>query len=384
MRCQREKFFLQRKDAYLNCAYMSPLLKKVEKAGVRGMKKKRKPHQISSDDFFGETETVRLLFSKLIENEAYDRVVIIPSVSYGIATVAQNLPFTDGEVIVAAEQFPSNVYPWLRLEDRGFKITSIGPSSSGGRAQSWNNNLLEAISENTRVVAIGHIHWSDGTLFDLKQIRKRLDDVGGLLIIDGTQSIGALPFSVKLYRPDAVVVGGYKWLMGPYSIGLAYYGEAFDQGKPLEENWINRSGSENFARLVDYEDEYRPDALRYEVGEHSNFILIPMLHKALKQLLRWNPSEIQRYCKELTASATSEIQELGYEIEKESMRSHHLFGLKAPKGVSVGEVKASLKTHRVHVGVRGDFIRVSPHVYNDEIDLRKLVNALKAPIFATK
>ena len=68
-----------------------------------------------------------------------------------------------------------------------------------------------------RVVAIGHVHWSDGTLFDLKKIRERLDEVGGLLIIDGTQSVGALPFSVKEFKPDALICGGYKWLLGPYS-----------------------------------------------------------------------------------------------------------------------------------------------------------------------
>ncbi|HBX65139.1 MAG TPA: aminotransferase, partial [Balneolaceae bacterium] len=92
---------------------------------------------------------------------------------------------------------------------------------------------------------------------------------------------------------DALICAGYKWLMGPYSIGLAYYGPALDDGNPVEENWINRYESENFANLVNYNDEYQPGALRYEVGEHSNFILVPMMLKAVQQLNQWGVENIQ-------------------------------------------------------------------------------------------
>ena len=122
MKCQREKFLLQRKHAYINCAYMSPLLKKVEKAGIKGIKRKRKPFQISPEDFFHDTETVRLLYSQLVDNDENERIVIIPSVSYGISTVIKNLPFKEGKIILTGEQFPSNVYPWLSLEEKGFKV----------------------------------------------------------------------------------------------------------------------------------------------------------------------------------------------------------------------------------------------------------------------
>ena len=107
---------------------------------------------------------------------------------------------------------------------------------------------------------MSHIHWADGTLFDLKAIRQRTRDVGALLIIDGTQSIGALPFDIQEIQPDALICAGYKWLMGPYSLGLAYLGEFFDEGIPIEENWKNRHNSHHFARLVNYEDKYQPHA----------------------------------------------------------------------------------------------------------------------------
>ncbi|MEP1227860.1 aminotransferase class V-fold PLP-dependent enzyme [Ekhidna sp.] len=382
MKCQRQKFQLQRKQAYFNCAYMSPLLKKVEKAGIEGIKKKRKPFHISPDDFFHEADTLRLLYSKLIDNPEPDRTVIIPSVSYGLANVANNLPFKDGEILVCDEQFPSNMYPWMKLEERGFELKVITPSDSPKRGESWNEKILGAINEKTRLVSIGHIHWSDGTLFQLELIRKKLDEYGGLLAVDGTQSIGALPFSISKIRPDALICAGYKWLMGPYSIGMAYYGPAFDKGTPIEENWINRSNSDDFTQLVNYQPNYRDQAIRYEVGEHSNFILVPMLKQAIKQLLKWAPENIQSYTQELLQNAILEMRDLGFRIEEEAYRSHHLFGIRLPNSIKMESVQSALKGNRVSVSFRGDAIRVAPNVYNDEMDVRKLLKAMKEPILA--
>ena len=141
MKCQRQKFLLQRKNAYLNCAYMSPLMKKVEKAGIKGLKMKRNPVKVSVDDFFHESEQLRSAYSRLIENDDPNRVVIIPSVSYGLANVAQNLPFNDGEIILAEEQFPSNVYPWARLKEKGFAIKVVSPPQSEKRGESCSRGL---------------------------------------------------------------------------------------------------------------------------------------------------------------------------------------------------------------------------------------------------
>lgn len=359
---------------------MSPLMRKVEKAGIYGIKKKRVPNRIAGDDFFRDTEKLRMLYAQLIRCEERERVVLIPSVSYGMANVANNLPFKNGEILAVGEQFPSNVYLWKRLEDCGFTFKIIQAPDSKTRGQDWNAEILKSISDKTRVVAIGHVHWSDGTLFQLKEIRAALDQVGGLLIIDGTQSVGALPFHVTEIRPDALICAGYKWLMGPYSIGLGYYGAAFDNGVPIEENWINRENSREFSNLVNYEDAYRPKALRFEVGEHSNFILVPMLHTALKQVIKWKPESIQEYTKNLMHEAIKELCELGYQVEDEAFRSNHLFGIRLPKTVNGENLSHALKANKVSVSFRGDAIRVSPHVYNDEMDVRKLLNAMRTPI----
>ncbi|HWA32534.1 MAG TPA: aminotransferase class V-fold PLP-dependent enzyme, partial [Cyclobacteriaceae bacterium] len=228
---------------------MSPLLKTVEKKGMEGLQKKRNPFAISAQDFYTDGDMLREKFASLINVRDSKRIAIIPSVSYGLATVAKNFKVSAGEnMIVAAEQFPSNYYPWERVakETKAELRTVSPPDVPQGRGKKWNERILEAIDSRTRMVAIGNVHWADGTLFDLLQIRRRTRDVGALLIIDGTQSVGALPFDAEIIQPDALICAGYKWLMGPYSIGMAYYGEYFDGGTPVEESWINRKDSVDF------------------------------------------------------------------------------------------------------------------------------------------
>src|SRR5690606_22637515 len=377
--CKHAKFTLTPNVTYLNCAYMSPLLKEVEKAGIRGIRTKRRPFAITPEDFFLKSDQLRKEFARTINASEPSRIVIIPSASYGLANVAANLNLTKGkEIIVAGEQFPSNIYPWHSLcEKTGATVKAVAPPDTPEqRGMKWNEAVLNAITESTAAVAIANFHWADGTRFDLEAIRKRTREVGALLIVDGTQSVGALPFDVQRLQPDALICAGYKWLLGPYSIGLAYYGPHFDNGKPIEENWINRLNSEDFAGLVNYQHQYQPGALRYEVGEHSNFILVPMLLKAIQQLNNWGPDRIQEYCQHIGQPVLQKLAEKGFIIEDEAWRSAHLFGIRLPESVNMDVVKKSLLKHNVYVSFRGTAIRVSPNVYNTEKDFDKLYKAL--------
>lgn len=381
MDCKKSHFQLDKSVTYLNCAYMSPQLKVVEEAGAEGLKRKRNPFKISPDEFFGETDILRNEYAKLIHAKNPKRIVVIPSASYGMANVANNLPISKGEnIIVVGEQFPSNVYPWrtVAAETGAEIITVTPPKEMKDRGKIWNEKILNAITPKTKLVALGNIHWADGTLFDLKTIRTRTRDVGAWLAIDGTQSVGALPFDVSEIQPDALVCAGYKWLMGPYSIGLAYYGPALDDGKPVEENWINRYESENFANLVNYNDDYQPGALRYEVGEHSNFVLVPMMLAAVRQLNEWGPENIQNYCKDLISNGIKKLREAGYKIEDENYRSSHLFGIRLGEGHNMDQIKKRFEEQNILVSFRGDSIRVSPNVYNTEEEFGKLIDALTA------
>jgi len=377
--CKRSFFQLDENITYLNCAYMSPLMKAVEEAGKKGTELKRNPHLIRHKEFFEAGDNLRREFSKLVHARAPERIAIIPSVSYGISTVTNNMPAEKGDtIIVADEQFPSNIYPWMRLcETTGAELKIVeAPKMPEDRGKKWNERILNAINSKTKAVALGHIHWADGTLFNLSTIRKRTREVGALLIIDGTQSVGALPFDVHQFLPDALICAGYKWLMGPYSTGLAYYGPAFDDGIPIEENWINRYKSEDFANLVNYSTDYQPGALRYDVGERSNFILVPMMLKALEILNDWGVQNIQQYCKNLSEENITRLKELGYQVEDEEHRSAHLFGIRAGKHHNIQEIQKRLNERNIVVSFRGDAIRVSPNVYNTKEELHKLVEAL--------
>ena len=111
MNCQKELFFLPENEHYLNCSYLSPLLRSVEEAGIKGIRGKRHPWNIKPNDFFEDADAVRREFASLIKADDPEQIALMPAVSYGIATVAKNLPMKKaGNIIIAGEQFPSNVY----------------------------------------------------------------------------------------------------------------------------------------------------------------------------------------------------------------------------------------------------------------------------------
>jgi len=374
---QKHLFSLDTTVTYINGAYMSPQLKSVEEAGMKALLRKSQPTSISQDDFFTDRVILKQRFAQLIDAPDYQNCAIIPSVSYGIATVAKNIDFKKGEeILIVDEQFPSNVYAWREKEKTQDAVIKIvkAPETKTGRAKQWNQDILSAITPKTKVVAMGHIHWADGTLFDLVSIRKKAHSVGAKLIIDGTQSVGALPFSVQEIQPDALICAAYKWLMGPYSMGMAYYADSFNDGQPLEYNWINRKNSEDFSQLVNYQDSYKPKADRYSVGESSNFILVPMQIAALDQLLAWGQDAIQEYTHHISAKAIRALRAKGCFIEEDTHRSKHLFGIYLPETINMEVVKSRFRESNISVGFRGKAIRVSPHVYNAQADFERLID----------
>jgi selenocysteine lyase/cysteine desulfurase len=380
--CQKSQFQIPDDEHYLNGAYMSPISNAVEAAGVAGSARKRSPWRITAEDFFTEAERARELFARLVNAPDPSRVAIIPAASYGLAIAARNLPATRGQnVVVTHEQFPANVHAWRRLATtRGVEMRVVAPpEAADGRGRGWNSRVLEAIDSKTAIVALGHVHWTDGTRFDLEAIGARAREVGAALVIDGTQSIGALPFDVARIQPDVLVAATYKWLMGPYSMGFAYLGPRFDDGEPLEETWIGRAGSENFKELVNYREDYQPGARRYDVGERTNFALMPMAIAALEQVLDWQPDRVQEYCRVLTAPLVERVRGLGYAVEDPAFRGAHIFGLRAPAGTDIVAIAERLRARKVYVSLRGSAIRVSPHVYNDARDVDALLAALAEP-----
>jgi selenocysteine lyase/cysteine desulfurase len=374
---ERHLFDIPSDVAYLNCAYMSPLPKASVAAGERGLARKLQPWKIAPDDFFSASEAVRARFAELI-NAASDDVAFAPAVSYGMAQAAANITLAHTQTIVTlSEQFPSNVYPWMELAERtGAQFIAVPRPSD----DDWTAALLAAINTATGVVAVPHCHWTDGGLIDLEAVGTACRRVGAILCVDGTQSVGALPFDVSRVDPDYLAVATYKWLLGPYSFGFLYVAPRRQAGRPIELNWIARRASQDFAGLVNYQREFQDGARRFDVGERSNFALMPVAEASLKLISNWTvPRILATLTRRTEAIAGRARAELGIDSVPSDRRAGHYLGLRFRGGVPA-DLSAQLAAERVHVSVRGAAMRVTPHLWTTDADVERLFAVLRGAV----
>jgi len=370
---QRDLFEIPEDIVYLNCAYMSPQLRPAREAGEKAVSRKSRPWEITPDLFFEDAEEIRALFARLVGGDT-EGVAIVPSVSYGISVAAANVPVREGEkLIILEDQFPSNVYAWRELADRsGARLVTLPRPED----LDWGRALIEEIDADTAVVAVPNCHWTDGSLVDLASVGESAHEAGAALVVDAIQSLGAYPFDVSEVRPDFLIATSYKWLLGPYGVGFMYVEEEYREGKPIEHNWINRRGSQDFSGLVDYQDAFQPGARRYDVGERSNFALLPMAAEALRQLLDWGVENVSETIGTLTDLIEEKAGELGIVTIPKERRARHMIGLMLGPDAP-DDLARRLTTHNVFVSVRGESVRVSPHLYNTEEDVDRLFEVLE-------
>jgi selenocysteine lyase/cysteine desulfurase len=277
-------------------------------------------------------------------------------------------------VLVAEDQFPSNVLPWReRAREVGARVRTVPRPQQGG----WTQAVLAAIDHDTAIVALPHCHWTDGGLFDLERIGAECRRRGIALALDVTQSLGVLPLDVQRIQPDFLACAGYKWLLGPYSVSYLYVAERWQQGMPIEHNWIHRKNAEDFARLVDYQDDFEPGARRFDMGERSNFALLPAAEAGLRQILEWGVANVRDTAAALADEIVERVRPLGLTALPKELRAPHYLGLQRNGGLPEG-LLAALAGHKVYVSVRGASIRVTPYVYNTRADIDRLVAALEA------
>lgn len=372
---ERSAFDIPAGIAYMNCANMAPRLHCVSAAGQDALDTMAAPWSVVAKNWFAGTEKLKGLFAALIGAKA-DSAALVPSVSYGIATAAQNIPLRDGDTIVLVErEYPSNYYSWARRARQSGATVRTAAAAPGA---SITEAVLAAIDASTAVVSVPQCHWTDGSFVDVVRIGEAARKRGAALVIDASQSLGAYPLDVAQCRPDFLVSVGYKWLLGPYGLGYLYVDERWHgDGVPLEESWLHRAGSENFAALADYIDAYRPGAARFGQGESPQFYLQPMAIAALSQVSEWTPAHIQQRLREWTDALCEQAGAIGFGFPNAAQRVGHMVGLRAPgRGLPAGLVE-KLRGDGVHVAVRGDSIRVAPHLHNDEADLRRLVESLR-------
>jgi selenocysteine lyase/cysteine desulfurase len=370
---QKHLFDIPTDVTYLNCSYLSPQLINIRQAGISGMDKKAFPWTIKMDDWFKPGEDLRSLFAKII-NAGKDSVALVPSVSYGTAIAARNISLrANQKIILLDRQYPSNVYAWRELsKESGAEIVTVAKEAG----QNWTEAILEKMDEHTGLVAIPNCHWTDGSLIDLEVISRKTKSISAKLVIDASQSVGAYPLDIQKIKPDFLVSVGYKWLMGPYGLGYIYCDQKYwEAGAPIEHGWLNRKGSEDFTRLVDYQDDLQPGARRFDAGEYPDFVKIPMAIAALTQVLEWGVANIQETLSGITGEIEMRARKAGYETPQREHRTGHMIGIKIPDD-QISRIGKKLSEHKVFVSFRGSSMRVAPHLYNDLDDVRRLFEFL--------
>jgi selenocysteine lyase/cysteine desulfurase len=374
LHAQRALFDVPEAVTYLNCASLAPRLRAVTAAGHDAVERMATPWKIQAADWFADAADLRQLFASLIGADAAS-VALVPSVSYGVAVAARNVSVDAGDNIVVVDQeYPSNYYSWRRVAHaRGAQIrTAVARDGTN-----LTDAVLSLIDRRTAVVATPNCHWANGALIDLSRIGAAARRHDAALIVDASQSLGAYPVDVADVQPDFLVAVGYKWLLGPYALGYLYVAQRWhDGGEPLEESWLNRAGGDNFAALADYTDAYQPGAQRFNQGESAQFYLLPMALAALTQIVQWTPARIQHQLSEWTQELAAQAGALGLSCIETGQRVGHMIGLAAPGGLPSNLV-AALARREVHVAVRGNSIRVAPHLHSTGIDLERLIAGLK-------
>ncbi|MBM3516499.1 MAG: aminotransferase class V-fold PLP-dependent enzyme [Alphaproteobacteria bacterium] len=373
--CQRHLFEIPEDVAYFNCAYVSPLMASVSAAGARGIARKVRPWELETIDFFTEADAARAAFAPLIGASA-DDIAIVPAASYGIALAANNLPLAPGRrIVVLAEQHPSNVLVWReRARATGAELLAIPRPGDGN----WTGAVLGALDERTAIAALPQCHWTDGGLLDLEPIGARCRAVGAALVLDLTQSCGALPFDVARVRPDFAVSACYKWLLGPYTLGFLYAAPHRQAGAPIENSHFQRLQDRSFGGPVTYPEAFEPGARRYDMGERANFTAMPMAIAAFEQIRAWGLANIAETLAAHTRAIADHARSFGLAVPPDPHRAPHFLGIRFPAGLPA-ELPARLRAAKVFVSVRGgDSLRISPHVWISSGDIARLLDALSA------
>lgn len=271
-----------------------------------------------------------------------------------------------------AEEFPSNVLPWMRItRETGAVLKTVALPADGD----WTQAVLQRIRQGVKVVALSPCHWTNGAHLDLRPIGRACRDVGSALVVDATQSLGAVPFSFVDIEPDFLVAAGYKWLLCPYGFGLLYVAERWRDSRPLEETWLARPNAEDFSGLMEYAETYMPGSRRFDVGEKCTATILPGAIAAFEQIAAWGVDNIAATLSATNAKVASHLQHLGFQLPGAAQRSPHMFGAELP-GKDTETFVTGLKARNIFVSQRGKAIRFAPHLHVNDSDVQRLMEAL--------
>lgn len=360
---------------FLDAAFMTPIPHVVRAAGEQGVAAKASPWTLTRASLYDDVEALRAAAAALVNARA-DDIAVVGSTAYGIGTAAANLALPPGEVVLTmAGEHPSQVLPWLEAAALATALHEELPHPADG---DWTRAVLERLrapgARRIAVLALTAVHWSDGAALDLVAIGAAARAVGAALVLDGTQSVGVRPLDVQAVQPDFLAFAPYKWLLGPYGIGLLYAAPHRQLGRPLEQHAFSRLGADKLNNHYGRELRFMDGARRYDMGQRGNLVTVPMALAALRLVAELGVAANEARIRPLTDRLAAGAAELGFRAAP--IRAAHLCGLRA-EGLDAAAAVAKLRQQGIVLSAREGALRFGVHVYNTAEDIDRALAALR-------
>jgi cysteine desulfurase/selenocysteine lyase len=374
----RQEWFEIEDATYLNLASQAPMPRVTIRAVQAAIAADKYPHHQSDSTFFEVPDRIRASIAKLIGGKP-EEIAITTGASNGMAAVAYGLPWNPGdEVITTKGEFPLQYTTWKPMEEReGLKLKIVSPRERFITA----DDLLAAMTPKTRVVSVSLVRFDDGSLLDAARVAAACRAQGALLVLDISQCCGAMPLDVRQLGADFMVCAGYKWLLGPFGTGFFWAkSELIAIMRPGPFYWMAVPGSHNFSSLSFDDPKPGLAAKRWDTAESAsyfNFNLVAMDISA-DFVVRMGP--------ETVAAHNRKLIDLMYErLPKDRCipASPLAADRRGPYGCFVARTQEKtvalyqkLRNENVVVSLREGNIRVSPHLYNTERDIDRLISVI--------
>jgi selenocysteine lyase/cysteine desulfurase len=374
---QRGLFAVPRDICYLNSASYSPLPLRTQQAARDAVGRKGAPWTLDKAFASRQHERARMAAARLINAEAGD-IALISSVSYGVATVGKILAIPAGaRVLVLDNDHSSPILEWqTRAASAGFAIETVRQPPDGD----WTSAVLAAIERpgaaRLALASISSVHWSDGGLIDVAKVATALKRHGALFLIDATHAVGVVAMDVKRLDPDFVIFPTYKWLLGPYGRAFIYMARRHQNGIPLEQTGFGRREIRSDAEVYFTDVSYVATARRFDMGERDHFISMEMAAIGMEMMAEWGTEAVAARLSMLTLRIAEGLSGSKVRLMDARFRSPHILSLGFAGGLPGGLVEG-LAEEGIHVAARLSRMRLSPHVFNDEEDVDRFVEALK-------
>jgi selenocysteine lyase/cysteine desulfurase len=360
--------------AYLDAASQGPLPLAALRAGREALALKERPWRIGAQTYLSVVAEARALAARLL-GAREDQVALVTGAGQVVNAVARGLDLGEGdEVLLPRHEFPSNDLPWRWLARRGVSVRVVEPDHPSGAIPAA--RLAAEVSTRTRVVAFAHVSYLHGGRIDPGPVVEAARRVGALTVVDGSQAAGALPFDFGASGVDVYAASGYKFLLGPYGCGAGLFSpRALDRVAVADVNWWSVQGADDLGHLP-AGVALKPGAQRYDAHEPASFNNLMPLAESLRLVLEATPALVLAHARELCDRAASGLPP-GFSIASpEAAERSHILCLRAATAAATTEAFERLKAAKVVVALRGDRLRVSPHLYNTAMDVDRLLAAL--------